>query len=332
MTPSLRFAMGQPWLLRPAVMNDLGNLLVRHVASGAGVERASEAEVAAIVGARDRAREGKLSGRRSIGMMVDGDGVGSGEDLNPRADLTGGFEVPVHVTASGVAVMAMDGLLCKWASMVNGVSQPPGTPHAAAVAAMDRLTAMGARGMVRGCVLHCDSPGGTCAGHMDLAAAMERLSRAMPTVAFANDQACSGMYWIAAMCDQVVLSSMASVGSIGAFNYVDDSSEAFKKMGITRTIVGSNGEGGIKGQGTEGTPVSAEYIEQRNDEMRQYAGKFVDAVASGRGVAREKALSWATGRVWIGAQAVTAGLADRVIETLPEVVRYVERELIAKAA
>jgi hypothetical protein len=88
-----------------------------------------------------------------------------------------------------------------------------------------------------------------------------------------------------------------------------DYSAMAKDFGMKVHVVRS---GPFKGQGVTGAPISEEYLEVEQDIVDQMAGQFIDAVAAGRGMEREKVAALANGRVWLGDDAKRLGLVDTV--------------------
>lgn len=159
-------------------------------------------------------------------------------------------------------------------------------------------------------LLDIDSPGGTVDGVYELAEFIYASRGKKPMQALANGQATSAAYLIASATDRVVATQAAVVGSIGVITAHYDYSEYDRKMGVKRTYLTA---GKYKAAGNDAQPLSdtdRAYIQERLDYLYTM---FVDTVARNRQVSAETVLEeMADGRIFIGQQAVAAGLADGI--------------------
>jgi len=159
-------------------------------------------------------------------------------------------------------------------------------------------------------VIDVDSPGGTVDGVPELAEEVRVAREKKPITAVANAEAASAAYWIASQASELVVAPSGEVGSIGVWALHLDVSRMFDSAGITPTFISA---GKYKVEGNPFEPLGDEakaYIQSRIDD---YYGMFVRGVAKGRGVSVDKVRSdFGQGRMVGAADAVTAGLADRV--------------------
>jgi signal peptide peptidase SppA len=158
-------------------------------------------------------------------------------------------------------------------------------------------------------LLLVDSPGGTVAGTQDLAADVSRAASIKPVVAYIEDIGASAAYWVASQASQVMAGPTAVVGSIGTYGVVVDSSRAAQNEGYTVHVVRA---GEHKGTGTPGTVVTPDQLAEYQAMVDTLNEFFVSGVAGGRKMDAAKVAELATGAVWIGQQAVSAGLIDAV--------------------
>ena len=222
-----------------------------------------------------------------------------------------------YVNADGVAVLPVHGMITKYASMINGMSQPTGMSsdrivHAVEMAQNDPR--------VRSIIVDIDSPGGTVAGGEDLVVGMRAARKAggKPMVALAHDQCCSGGYLVAALCDGVYCTENSMVGSCGVYCVIEDSSKMLEKEGVYRHVVSS---GEFKGAFEMGTPISEEQITELQRNITAMSTWYVKrTLIEGRGMSQADADAIADGRVWVGAETVAIGLCDGVT-TLAELVK-----------
>ncbi|GGJ65297.1 S49 family peptidase [Deinococcus aquiradiocola] len=159
-------------------------------------------------------------------------------------------------------------------------------------------------------VLSCDSPGGTVSGTVEAAEAVAYARTRKPVVAVASDTMCSAAYWICSQATRIVVTPTAIVGSIGVITSHTDVSGYYSQLGVVVTYIRSAVRKAL-GQPTEKLTETA--LAERQALVDSIHAQFVAAVAAGRGKPAGTVTSrWATGQVWVGGEAVTAGLADRV--------------------
>jgi len=154
--------------------------------------------------------------------------------------------------------------------------------------------------------LAVESPGGTVSGVQALADVVHAANAQKPVVARVEDLAASAAYWLAAQAGRITANPTALIGSIGVFVVWYDFSKAFEDFGFKAHLISS---GALKGGGA-GVPISEEKIAAEQKLIDELADLFVAAVARGRGLNETKVRSWATGQVWLAAEAVNKGLID----------------------
>ena len=160
--------------------------------------------------------------------------------------------------------------------------------------------------------LDIESPGGSVSGVAELADDIHAARGMKPIESHSTDLMASAAYWIGAQADSITSNAMGATGSIGVYTYMRDFSEMLEGDGI-KTHVISNHE--LKGAGVMGSEVTDAQIADTQLLIDGYTSQFVIAVARGRGVSEDKAREWATGQVWLGAEAQKMGLIDTVRTT-----------------
>lgn len=159
-------------------------------------------------------------------------------------------------------------------------------------------------------VLSIDSPGGTVAGTVEAGEAVAYARTRKRLVAVTNDMAASAAYWVASQASEIVVTPTAITGSIGVISTHADYTKMMNTWGIVVTYIRSAAK---KALGQPYEPFSAEAQEEWQKTVDAMYAQFIQAVAKGRRKARAVvAEQWASGEVWTGQAAVTAGLADRV--------------------
>lgn len=163
---------------------------------------------------------------------------------------------------------------------------------------------------VEAVVLDIDSPGGTVSG-TEAAAAMVFDARAVkPVVAFGNGLMASAAYWIGSAASRVMVEKTADVGSIGVVMVHTEFSRMNEMDGIRRTVMTA---GRYKAVGNSAEPLTEEGRKIIQAELDTVYDLFTQDVARNRGVDIDTVRAeMADGRVFIGQQAVDAGLADAV--------------------
>lgn len=153
---------------------------------------------------------------------------------------------------------------------------------------------------VKQVLLVVDSPGGDVSGIDELADAIFAARDVKPIVALGADSCMSAGYWLACQAGKLYVTPNASVGSIGV-RWEQESSERLEKnLGIDCRSFAS-------------TPAKLHMpdaaIQQVVDDL---AANFTAAVARGRGVDVTVATELSDALVYVGARAVSRGLADGV--------------------
>lgn len=157
-------------------------------------------------------------------------------------------------------------------------------------------------------ILRIDSPGGS-------ALASELVSREVfatrgvkPILCSFSDLAASGGYFIAAGCDVIFAKPMTITGSIGIFYGKFDLSGLLKKVGITTDTYKRGKRADVE---SLYRPYSAEERTVLMDKLKYMYGRFVGAVAEGRGMKKDEVDNIGRGHVWTGAMAKDVKLVDR---------------------
>jgi ClpP class serine protease len=120
----------------------------------------------------------------------------------------------------------------------------------------------------------------------------------------------SAAYWVCCGATRFYVGPTADIGSIGVYQVWYDTSGANARYGFRPVVIRS---GAHKGMGIDG--ITDEQIAAEQENVDAIAELFKGAVADGRGLGSEQLEALATGQTWVGARAVTVGLADRVLGT-----------------
>lgn len=157
-----------------------------------------------------------------------------------------------------------------------------------------------------------DSPGGSSAMIPEFAAEIMAARGTKPIIAVANTLCASAAFWLAAMCDEIVGSPSADIGSVGVYSTHYDNTAARKQMGQKVTIVKSAGSP-FKAEFSSDVKLSDTAEAEMQRRVDAVYDDFVAAVAEGRGTTTEDVReNYGQGRVLTARDALAAGMVDRI--------------------
>jgi len=215
-------------------------------------------------------------------------------------------EQQAYQVIDGVAVLPIEGVIAKRANLFMQISGGVSSE----LVARDVRTAL-ADPAVHSIILAIDSPGGTVDGTQALADVVASGKGIKPIVTLANGTMASAAYWVGSHAQAVYIAdSTTAVGSIGVVASHTDVSGAESQRGIKTTEIAA---GKFKRVASQYAPLSADGLQTIQDQVDYYYSLFVGAIASARGVSDKVVLrDMADGRMFIGQQAIDAGLVDGV--------------------
>jgi len=147
-------------------------------------------------------------------------------------------------------------------------------------------------------VLQVDSPGGYVAGVRETRRAIAQAQASgIYIVAYVSGMACSAAYWIASAADEVVLSPLAQVGSVGVVVTLAQTDDDVIEVVSSQTPRKRQNVG-------DGDYMAA--LQQRVDKL---AAVMLDDIATDRGV---DASALGDGSTYAADEAVARGMADRI--------------------
>lgn len=226
--------------------------------------------------------------------------------------------------ADGVAILPIEGVIAK---KMNLFSQISGGTSSEMV--KNNLSAALNDPAVHSIILSIDSPGGTVDGTQLLTDAIFAARSVKPIVSLASGTMASAAYWAGSAASKVYIAdSTTAVGSIGIVTSHKDISASESAKGITTTEISA---GKYKRIASQYGPLSAEGRQSIQDQLDYTYSLFVSAVATNRGVSDDTVLSdMADGRIFIGQQAIDAGLVDGVF-TIEALVAKLNQDRITPA-
>ncbi|MCX7623161.1 MAG: signal peptide peptidase SppA [Thermomicrobium sp.] len=159
-------------------------------------------------------------------------------------------------------------------------------------------------------LLRVDSPGGGVNAAREIWEAVRRVQAAgKPVVAFFEDTAASGGYYVSAPADRIVAMPDTITGSIGVIAVIPDLSGLYEKLGIRYQVVKSGEFKDMLSGDRPMTPEERAIVEQL---IREAYDEFVQVVAEGREMPPERVRELADGRIYTGRQALQVGLVDEL--------------------
>lgn len=164
--------------------------------------------------------------------------------------------------------------------------------------------------------LAINCPGGSPAQSSMIGARIRRLAeeKQVPVYAFCADVAASGGYWLACAADEIFADKTSIVGSIGVIAAGFGFHEAIAKLGIERRV---HTAGESKSMWDPFKPEDEKDVERLQHLQTRIHDEFIAWVKERRGQRLGNDPDLFTGAVWIGQEAVDAGLIDGVGHLVP---------------
>ncbi len=172
------------------------------------------------------------------------------------------------------------------------------------------------RGKPAAVAVEINSPGGSPVQSALIASRLRRLAeeKKIPVIAFVEDVAASGGYWLAAAADEIIVDRGSIVGSIGVISAGFGAHEFLARHGVERRVHTAGMSKSFLDPFRPEQPKDVERLERWLEELHTY---FIDHVKTRRGDKLSDDPDLFTGEIWIGARAVEMGLADGVGHLVP---------------
>ncbi len=238
-------------------------------------------------------------------------GFGSGKKPGPELAFTEVLRLLSGVDDGGgahahIAVVPMAGSITMGS---EGLFEGDGIVHGSMVRTIDRMLE---EDDVRAVVLRIDSPGGSALASDLLWSRLRRLAEAKPVVVSVGSMAASGGYYLACAADRIFAEQTSIVGSIGVVGGKIVFGPALEQYGVHAfTLTPSPNPNRVVYESPlvswdDGT--RARVLEQ----MTGVYDLFVERVAEGRKLTRERVHELAQGRIYDGRQGKALGLVDEI--------------------
>jgi signal peptide peptidase SppA len=162
--------------------------------------------------------------------------------------------------------------------------------------------------------LAVNSPGGSPVQSALIAQRIRLLAaeKSLPVIAFVEDVAASGGYWLACAADEIIADPASIVGSIGVVGASFGFTEAIRKLGVERRIYTA---GENKSMRDPFLPEKEEDVTRLKSIQREIHDMFIDLVRKSRGArltGPETTLF--SGEYWTAKTALEYGVIDRLID------------------
>lgn len=167
------------------------------------------------------------------------------------------------------------------------------------------------KGKPRAVALEINSPGGSPVQSALIGARIRRLSEEtnVPVLAFVEDVAASGGYWLAASADEIFADASSVVGSIGVISAGFGAHVFLARQGIERRV---HTAGQSKSMLDPFRPENEADVARLKLLLNDIHANFIDHVTERRGPKLAQDDSLFTGEVWLGRRAVELGLIDGI--------------------
>ncbi len=202
-----------------------------------------------------------------------------------------------------VAVLRLSGPIGQIGSLRTGMSLARIGPLIERAFALPQLKAV---------AIAINSPGGSAAQAALIAKRIRDLAseKKVPVVAFAEDVAASGGYWIACAADEIYADANSIIGSIGVIAAGFGFTDLLRRIGVQRRVYTA---GDHKSMLDPFQPEQPEDIERLRAVQHQIHQNFQDWVRIRRGD-RLKGLDGElfSGEFWVGPRALELGLIDGI--------------------
>ncbi len=206
-----------------------------------------------------------------------------------------------------IALVRLQGLI----AARTGPLSPSGLNIATLAPLLERAFALK---RLQAVALVVNSPGGSPVQSSLIAQRIRRLAeqKRVPVIAFVEDAAASGGYWLACAADEILVDPASVIGSIGVISAGFGLHEALDRLGVQRRLHTAGAEKSFLDPFRPERPEDVARLDALLAELHGTFKSWVRARRQGKLKAPEEELF--TGRFWTGQRAVELGLADGIGE------------------
>ena len=199
-----------------------------------------------------------------------------------------------------IGVLTIEGAIL---GLVNSVSQR----QSATIRLIEKATK---KPEIDALVVHVRSPGGSVFESEYIRRALEKFRETgRPLIASFAGTAASGGYWVALPADEIFATPITITGSIGVFSVYPTLGNTLSEFGITTESLSTSPYSNNLDLFV--TPTD-ELKSLQQLQVDRFYSKFVDLVAHSRSMTPAAVRKVAGGRIWLGTEALGAGLVDKI--------------------
>ena len=160
-------------------------------------------------------------------------------------------------------------------------------------------------------ILCINSPGGSPVQSALIGKRIRQLAdkNKMPIIAFCEDVAASGGYWLASCADEIYADESSIIGSIGVISAGFGFTEAISKLGIERRVYTSGESKSVLDPFKKESPTDVARLRGLQNDIHEH---FIEHVKSRRGKKLNEEEPLFTGLFWTGKKAEKLGLIDGI--------------------
>jgi protease IV len=175
---------------------------------------------------------------------------------------------------------------------------------------------------IKAVVLRVNSPGGSATASDRMQRELKLLSKEKPLVVSMGNVAASGGYYISANASRIFAQPNTITGSIGVIGLQLNFQKLASNQGLTWDVVKTSK---FADSATVSRPKTKEELAIAQKFVNQIYDEFLDRVAEGRKIPKDKVNEIAQGRIWSGTEALKIGLVDE-LGGLQESIAYAAKQ------
>lgn len=172
---------------------------------------------------------------------------------------------------------------------------------------VEQLKWLGNEADIKAVVMRVDSPGGSALASDIIWDEVRKLAAIKPVVVTMSGVAASGGYYIAAPATKILAEPQTITGSIGVIGASLVGHEIDEKYGVSFHVVTQSDRVAYMNFGEYASSEDQRIVNQSIDEVYQ---TFLEKVAAGRSMTKDRVHELAQGRVYTGKEALDLGLVD----------------------
>lgn len=162
---------------------------------------------------------------------------------------------------------------------------------------------------VKAIIFRVDSPGGAGLGCDLVRREVARLREKKPIIVSMGDMAASGGYWVSMDATAIVAQPSTYTGSIGIWSVIPNLKGTYEKLDLNHEVFTR----GAHADMIDGSrPMNDEEAKVFDTALKVSYDRFVELAAKGRKRTHAQLEEVAQGRTWLGKDAVTNGLVDKL--------------------